>query len=86
MRQCHCGKDGHPLGSMNCPVHGYMPVPNEVMKRLLDALEGVIGAYDFCAADPADRGYSTLDSAISEARTALALVSEQQADGQEGRT
>lgn len=19
---CHCGKDGHPLGSINCPVHG----------------------------------------------------------------
>lgn len=20
--QCHCGKDGHALGSINCPVHG----------------------------------------------------------------
>lgn len=22
MNECHCGKDGHPLGSINCPVHG----------------------------------------------------------------
>lgn len=22
IKQCHCGKDGHPLGSINCPVHG----------------------------------------------------------------
>jgi hypothetical protein len=22
MSECHCGKDGHPLGSINCPVHG----------------------------------------------------------------
>lgn len=20
--ECHCGKDGHALGSINCPVHG----------------------------------------------------------------
>lgn len=20
--ECHCGKDGHPLGSVNCPIHG----------------------------------------------------------------
>lgn len=20
--ECHCGKDGHPLNSINCPVHG----------------------------------------------------------------
>ena len=24
---CHCGKDGHALGSLNCPVHGYEIVP-----------------------------------------------------------
>lgn len=24
---CHCGKDGHALGSVNCPVHGYTVVP-----------------------------------------------------------
>jgi hypothetical protein len=22
MKGCHCGKDGHALGSINCPVHG----------------------------------------------------------------
>jgi hypothetical protein len=22
---CHCGKDGHALGSINCPVHGSKP-------------------------------------------------------------
>lgn len=22
MSECHCGKDGHALGSVNCPVHG----------------------------------------------------------------
>lgn len=21
--ECHCGKDGHALNSVNCPVHGY---------------------------------------------------------------
>ena len=20
--ECHCGKDGHALGSINCPIHG----------------------------------------------------------------
>jgi hypothetical protein len=24
---CHCGKDGHALNSVNCPVHGYDIVP-----------------------------------------------------------
>jgi hypothetical protein len=22
IKKCHCGKDGHPLNSINCPVHG----------------------------------------------------------------
>jgi hypothetical protein len=22
MSECHCGKDGHALSSINCPVHG----------------------------------------------------------------
>lgn len=22
VEECHCGKDGHALGSINCPVHG----------------------------------------------------------------
>mgnify|MGYP001579132930 CR=1 FL=1 len=26
MPECHCGKDGHPLNSVNCPVHGYYVV------------------------------------------------------------
>jgi hypothetical protein len=39
MSECHCGKDGHPLGSMNCPVHGYEPVPAGALRRLLDALD-----------------------------------------------
>lgn len=32
---CHCGKDGHPLGSMNCPVHGYVAVPKAAYERLV---------------------------------------------------
>lgn len=23
---CHCGKDGHAVNSVNCPVHGYYVV------------------------------------------------------------
>lgn len=41
MAECHCGKDGHPIGSINCPVHGTLP--------LLDRIE----AYGFeCEAGP----------------------------------
>lgn len=40
--------------------------------KLARVLQGVIDAYDFCAADPADRGWSVLDAVISEARDILA--------------
>lgn len=29
---CHCGKDGHPIGSVNCPVHGYRAVPVRTLR------------------------------------------------------
>lgn len=29
-KECHCGKDGHALNSINCPVHGYYIVPKDV--------------------------------------------------------
>lgn len=29
---CHCGKDGHALGSVNCPVHGYTIIPTPAQK------------------------------------------------------
>jgi hypothetical protein len=41
------------------------------IKPVRKALQDVIDAYDFCAADPADRGYSALDDAISAARKAI---------------
>ena len=25
-QECHCGKNGHPLGSINCPIHGYKTI------------------------------------------------------------
>lgn len=41
-QECHCGKDGHPLGSINCPVHGrdtYTKAEiDERLSALLDAL------------------------------------------------
>lgn len=49
----------------------YSRASDEII-RLRAALTHVIEAYDFCSADPADRGYSTLDSAISDARGTLA--------------
>lgn len=31
---CHCGKDGHALNSVNCPVHGYKIVRlNQQLKQ-----------------------------------------------------
>lgn len=35
---CHCGKDGHALGSVNCPVHG-VPICGSCGRRhwFLDA-------------------------------------------------
>jgi len=39
----------------------------------LEAVRDIIDAYDFCTVDPVDRGYSVLDSAISEARTLLSI-------------
>lgn len=35
MTECHCGKDGHALGSINCPVHGYGPW-REGIVRIID--------------------------------------------------
>ena len=26
IHNCHCGKDGHALNSVNCPIHGYYTV------------------------------------------------------------
>jgi hypothetical protein len=34
MGDCHCGKDGHPLGSVNCPEHGYMTAPKITLAEL----------------------------------------------------
>lgn len=28
-KECHCGKDGHALNSVNCPVYGYYIVPKD---------------------------------------------------------
>lgn len=27
--ECHCGKNGHAINSINCPVHGYYTVPKQ---------------------------------------------------------
>jgi hypothetical protein len=40
----------------------------DAASELLAALKDVIDAYDWCSADPVDRGYSSLDSVISDAR------------------
>lgn len=32
LRMCHCGKDGHPLGSVNCPEHGTVSLTAEVAR------------------------------------------------------
>jgi hypothetical protein len=44
--ECHCGKDGHALNSVNCPVHGYETISKadlganrEKLLRLLKAWE-----------------------------------------------
>lgn len=36
--ECHCGKDGHALNSINCPVHGHKSgvLTMEEMKRAYD--------------------------------------------------
>ena len=38
--ECHCGKDGHPLGSINCPVHGSKALASALQAAVL-ALEEV---------------------------------------------
>jgi hypothetical protein len=40
--ECHCGKDGHALGSVNCPVHG--DKPRITLAR--DEAENVFEAYE----------------------------------------
>lgn len=35
---CHCGKDGHTLGSINCPVHGYVCAPREPTEAMWGGL------------------------------------------------
>jgi hypothetical protein len=50
--------------------------------ELYEALKEMIAAYDFCAADPADRGYSALDNAVGNARVVIAILSnEHQTEG-----
>lgn len=38
---------------------------------LMVALEEVILAYEYCSADPYDRGWSSLDDAVGKARATL---------------
>lgn len=50
-KRCHCGKKGRPLGSMSCPVHGYVVVPKAAFDWLIGAGEdfekpvGAVGNY-----------------------------------------
>jgi len=51
---CYCGKDGHALNSVNCPVHGYITIPimrldleNRVAETLRTFdLDGASGSYE----------------------------------------
>lgn len=45
--------------------------PDPRVMELVEALKGCIDAYDFCSDDPADSGWSVLDGAVADARTAL---------------
>lgn len=38
--ECHCGKDGHPLHSQNCPAHGAEAQQSRAAVRLYYALNG----------------------------------------------
>lgn len=38
--ECHCGKDGHPLHSVNCPVHGTEEQTDRAAMYLYHAIEG----------------------------------------------
>lgn len=40
MMNCHCGKDGHPLHSINCPVHGNEAQLERATMYLYYAIEG----------------------------------------------
>lgn len=37
--ECHCGKDGHALNSINCPKHGSISERNALIDELIDDVE-----------------------------------------------
>lgn len=66
--RCHWAEVANALTHILGELRAADTAPSDKWARVL---QGVIDAYDFCAADPADRGYSTLDAVISEARDML---------------
>lgn len=42
MKKCHCGKNGHALNSVNCPVHGasYAPEGYVSPEQVAEEIEG----------------------------------------------
>lgn len=69
--RCHCGRNGHPLNSVNCPVHGYSTVPAQDMKTVTRALQKSRDVLELYAPD--DRSGMTL-SALNDVDRALASL------------
>lgn len=39
--ECHCGKDGHALNSINCPKHGSISERNALIDELIEEVDRI---------------------------------------------
>jgi hypothetical protein len=72
---CHCGKDGHAIASVNCPIHGYRAISTPTWLALVDLARNIAGLDDGFLTS-ADLNYirETVREWRDDAREALATA------------